>query len=88
MDKGRHNEAVACEVERNNGSLPIKTERVCTFDMRYECKEAYNTTFRAQARSRPVVLSTLFHKSYLNERLKPTVPSLGPYEDETIAEGV
>ena len=72
MDKGRHNEAAACEVERNNGSFPkafesgcFITEGVCTFGTRYKCREASKASFRTQARSGPVVLSTLFHKSYL-----------------------
>ena len=72
MDKGRHNEAAACEVERTMGAF-LKhfesgcfiTEGVCIFDTRYKCSEASKASFRTQARSRPVVLSTLFHKSYL-----------------------
>ena len=59
MDKGHHNEAAACEVEKNNGSLPkafyFITEGVCTFDMRYKCGEASKALFRTQARSGPVV---------------------------------
>ena len=41
------------------------TERVCTFDTRYKCREASKASFRTQAQSGPVVLSTLFHNSYL-----------------------
>ena len=41
------------------------TEGVCTYDMRYECREASKASFRTQARSGPVLLSTLFHKFYL-----------------------
>ena len=51
-------------------------------------REASKASFRTQARSGPAVLSTLFHKSYLGEHLKLTVPPLGPYEDKTIAEDV
>ena len=71
MDKGHHNEAAACEVERSNRS-PLKhfesrcfaTEGVCTFDTTNEYMEASKTSMGAQARSRTGVLSTLFHKSY------------------------
>ena len=41
------------------------TEGVSAFDTRYKCREASKASFRTQARSGPVVLSTLFHNSYL-----------------------
>ena len=46
------------------------TEGVCTFDTRYKCREASKASFRTQARSGPVLLSALFHNSYLGGPLK------------------
>ena len=46
------------------------TEGVCTFDTRYKCREASKASFKTQARSGPVSLSTLFHNSYLGGPLK------------------
>jgi len=65
------------------------TEGVCTFDTRYKCREASKASFKTQARSWPVVLSTLYNYSInliWGDHWKPTVPPLGPYEDKTIAE--
>ena len=41
------------------------TEGLCAFDTTYEYRETSKASLRAQARSIPEILSTLFHKSYL-----------------------
>ena len=71
MNKGHHNEAAACEVERSDRSLSkafksgcFATEGVCTFDTTYKYMETSKASIGAQAQSGPGVLSTLFHKSY------------------------
>ena len=59
------------------------TEGVCTFDTRYKCREASKASFRTQPQSGPVLLSALFHNSYLGGPLKTNSTTSRPIQRQT-----